>query len=98
MSRLQLFNRCHAMQDSKELFDTYSRLIAIESISPESGGHGESKRADFLEKLIRSWGLKPRRFDYIDNYKTKRSNLVVKYGKNKKTIWILAHIDTVAVG
>jgi succinyl-diaminopimelate desuccinylase len=81
-----------------EMLRTYSKIIGIRSISPESGGAGESKRADFLEQLLKNWELKPRRYDYIDNNKTKRSNIVVKYGSMKKTLWILAHIDTVSEG
>lgn len=82
----------------KEIIGTYSKMIPIQSISPESGGSGESKRADFLQNLLKSWGLNPKRYDYIDNRRVKRSNLVVKYGNQKKTLWILAHTDTVAVG
>ncbi len=84
--------------NKNEMLKTYSKLIPIKSISPDSGGRGESKRADFLEKLLRGWGLNPRRYDYIDSNKVKRSNVVVKYGKKDKTIWILAHIDTVSEG
>jgi len=80
------------------MLDTYSQMIAIKSISPESGGEGEGKRADFLERLLKSWGLKPKRYDYTDGHKTKRSNIVVKHGYKKRTLWILAHIDTVSIG
>ena len=84
--------------DSKEMISTYSKMISIQSISPESGGLGESMRADFLENLLKGWKIKPKRYDYTDTHGVKRSNLVVKYGNCKRTVWILAHTDTVAVG
>ena len=84
--------------DYNEMIETYSKIISIPAISPESGGVGESKRVDFLQGLLKSWGLSPKRYDYTDQKKVKRSNLVVKYGDKKKTLWILAHTDTVAVG
>ena len=48
--------------------------------------------------MLRSWGLNPRRYDYIDEHKAKRSNLVLKYGSKPRTLWLLAHIDTVSEG
>jgi len=75
-----------------------SQIIAIKSMSSRAGGDGEGKRADFLEELLKGWGLKPKRYDYKDNRNVKRSNIVVKHGDKKRTLWILAHIDTVAVG
>ncbi|MGC8495777.1 MAG: M20 family metallo-hydrolase [Candidatus Micrarchaeia archaeon] len=82
----------------QDMIQLMKDMIAIPSISPESGGSGESKRADFLEKYINSLGIKTRRFDYIDNTKAKRSNIIAKVGNAKKTIWLIAHIDTVAPG
>ncbi|MDE1804398.1 MAG: M20 family metallo-hydrolase [Candidatus Micrarchaeota archaeon] len=85
-------------ESRKQILETMSRMIAIPAISPLSGGDGESKRADYLEKVLRGWGLKARRFDYKDESGAKRSNLVVKHGNAPKTIWILPHIDTVSEG
>ncbi|MDE1851022.1 MAG: M20/M25/M40 family metallo-hydrolase, partial [Candidatus Micrarchaeota archaeon] len=85
-------------ENRKEILQTMSRMIAIPAISPLSGGEGESKRADYLEKVLRSWGIKARRFDYKDESGAKRSNLVMKHGNSPKTIWILPHIDTVSEG
>jgi succinyl-diaminopimelate desuccinylase len=81
-----------------DIIRTMKEMIPIKAISPYSGGEGESKRADYLEKLLKGWGLKLVRYDYIDGMKVKRSNLVVKYGNKGKTIWVLAHIDTVTEG
>jgi len=82
----------------QDMIQLMKGMIAIPSISPESGGNGESKRADFLEKYVNSLGIKTRRFDYIDKAKAKRSNIIAKVGSAKKTIWLIAHIDTVAPG
>ena len=80
-----------------EIIETMKRMIAIPSISPSSGGDGESKRADFLQSLLESFGLKTKRYDYKDGQNT-RSNLIAEYGSAKNTIWLIAHIDTVAPG
>lgn len=77
---------------------TLSDMIAIKSISPESGGDGESKRVDFLQEIIKGWGIKADRYDYKDKTGTTRSNLVCKLGKNPGTLWIICHVDTVSEG
>ncbi|MEM3791457.1 MAG: M20 family metallo-hydrolase [Candidatus Micrarchaeaceae archaeon] len=81
----------------KDMVNTLKEMISTPAISPESGGEGESKRADFLERVLRSWGFDPRRFDYIDEHGAKRSNIVVSSG-NKRKLWIVCHIDTVSPG
>ncbi len=77
---------------------TMSMMIQIKSISPMSGGTGEGRRAEFLERTLRSWGFKVDRYVYKDNTGTKRPNLVVRYGAEKRTVWIVSHIDTVSEG
>jgi succinyl-diaminopimelate desuccinylase len=82
----------------KSIVKTLSEMISIKAISPQNGGNGEAKRADFLQKTLEGWGFKVKRYDYSDKTKTKRPNLVVKFGKNSETIWIISHIDTVPEG
>lgn len=82
----------------KEIVDTMKAMIPIKAISPFAGGAGESKRADFLEKKLRSWGFKTSRYDYKDETGTVRSNVVSKLGNGKRTIWIVGHMDTVSQG
>lgn len=86
----------------KEMIETMKGMIGIKSISPISGGSGESKRADFLEKKLKGWGLVTKRYDYKDEAKTIRSNLTAILpgsGNNEyRTVWIVAHIDTVSEG
>lgn len=81
-----------------EMVKTLSEMIGIPAISPKSGGAGESKRADFLAKRLEGWGLEVKRYEYADETGTKRPSLVSRYGKGKRPIWIVAHMDTVAVG
>lgn len=97
MSNLEKLNRAIERYES-DMVSTMSKMIAIKAISPQSGGQGEGKRADFLEKVLRSWGFKVDRYEYLDGSKTKRPNLVVKYGSQKRTVWIVSHIDTVTEG
>ncbi len=81
-----------------EMIDTMSHMISIPAISPESGGSGESKRADFLESILKGFGVETKRFDYKDESGAVRSNIIARYGSTKKVIWIVSHIDTVSAG
>ncbi|MGC8586203.1 MAG: M20 family metallo-hydrolase [Candidatus Micrarchaeia archaeon] len=81
-----------------EMIDTLKKMIAIPAISPESGGEGEEKRADFLESVLKGMGLSVRRYDYKDKAGAKRPNLIATYGNAERTIWILSHMDTVSAG
>ncbi len=82
----------------QDMISTMIRMVAIPAISPASGGEGESKRADFLEGLLKKMGFEVKRFEYIDDFGKKRSNLIVEYGNAPQKIWILSHIDTVSPG
>ncbi len=82
----------------KNMVDAMVDMIAIKAISTASGGSGESKRADFLEKMLVDIGIKCKRYDYKDNYGVLRPNLVGRYGGKDRTLWIIAHMDTVAEG
>ncbi|MDE1865084.1 MAG: M20 family metallo-hydrolase [Candidatus Micrarchaeota archaeon] len=77
---------------------TLCDMIAIKAISPLSGGNGESARADFLGNVLKGWGFEVKRYDYKDESSVQRPNIVVKFGKARKTIWFIAHMDTVAEG
>ncbi|MEM3781816.1 MAG: hypothetical protein QXT43_02560, partial [Candidatus Micrarchaeaceae archaeon] len=71
----ELINSCKG-----QMVKAISEIVAIPAIAPQSGGSGESKRADYLEKLLYSFGQKPDRFDYKDASGTVRSNLVTTLG------------------
>ena len=81
-----------------EMVEIMSRMIEIKAVSPKSGGEGEGERADFLEGILKGWGLKVDRFAYKDDTSTSRPSLVAKMGNSNRTIWLVAHIDTVAEG
>ena len=82
----------------KEMEDVLARMIAIKAISPQSGGAGESKRADFLQKLLKEWGFATKRYSYKDNTGTERPSLIARFGNAKRTLWLIPHIDTVSEG
>ncbi len=84
--------------DAKEMAETLSRMISIKAISPASGGAGEMERANFLKSILKNWGFDVNEYDYVDAYNVKRPNLVVKYGNNPRTLWIVPHMDTVSEG
>ncbi len=82
-----------------EMVELMKDMVAIPSISPVSGGEGEAKRADMLESFLKKSGFSVRRYDYIDSFKKKRSNLIATIpSKAKQRIWLLSHIDTVSEG
>ncbi|MEM0074334.1 MAG: M20 family metallo-hydrolase [Candidatus Micrarchaeaceae archaeon] len=82
----------------EDMVKTISDIIAIPAIAPQSGGSGESKRADYLEDLLKHFGQKVKRYDYKDTAGSIRSNLVTTFGSGEKILWILSHIDTVSAG
>ena len=94
------FNSVERLLDAneKEMAKTLAAMVGIRAVSPAAGGTGEAKRADFLQALLEKWGFKVKRYDYLDKTKTKRPNLVTKFGTNKKTLWLIAHTDTVSEG
>ncbi len=86
-------------EEKKYIVDVANRLIPIKSISPESGGSGESERANEICRLLEELGIKNySRYDTEDTSGCTRSNVVVKTGFQSKTLWIIAHIDTVPEG
>ena len=83
---------------ANQVVDTSKKMIPIKAISPESGGSGESARADFLQSLIESFGVAVKRYSYKDESGTERPNLVAMYGNSPRTVWVIAHMDTVSEG
>ncbi len=81
-----------------EIVKSMQNMIEIKSISPQSGGMGESERANFLEGILKNIGVHTKRYEYIDNNNIKRPSIIAKIGNCKKTLWIIAHIDTVSEG
>ena len=75
-------------------------MIKVPSIGPFNGGEGESKRADQIMKYLDG-------FDSVERVDVPdeafpgviRPNILArKNGRGKGTVWIVAHMDTVAPG
>ena len=81
-----------------EILKTAKAMISIKAISPESGGEGESNRADYLSGLLSGMGFKVDRYEYKDDKGVMRPNLTVVFGNNERTLWIVSHMDTVSEG
>ena len=84
-----------------DMVKTLMEMIPIVAISPESGGKGELDRANFLEGKLREIGPDVlERVDARDDKGFIRPNIIAKiFGENRdKTIWIVAHMDTVPEG
>ncbi len=83
----------------EEIIRYAKRILPVRAISPESGGIGESARADEICKILTENGRSDfQRYDTSDKNDVVRSNVVIKIGKAERTLWLIAHIDTVPVG
>ncbi len=84
------------------IINLYRQFIPIKALPPELGGEGEAERAKVLEEELRRLGLKVRRIDAPDNRVPSgyRPNIVtiLEGNNNDKTLWIIAHMDTVPEG
>ncbi|MGC8515915.1 MAG: M20 family metallo-hydrolase [Thermoplasmata archaeon] len=77
----------------------YRRLIPIKSISPASGGVGESKKADEICKILEEMGFSNyNRYNFKDENGFSRPNITLKVGNKERTLWFISHIDTVPEG
>ena len=87
-------------ENRQQIINSMLKTLSIKAISPSSGGTGESNRAEYLEKLLISFDLKTQRYEYKDKTGCVRPNIISTLGfeKNKKRIWLVAHMDTVAPG
>lgn len=84
-----------------EMVDSLIEICKIPAVHPESGGDGESKKAEFLKELIEKLGLPVRTVDAPDDRVSTgvRPNLLVEVdGEERKRIWIVSHTDIVPEG
>ncbi len=88
------------MTDRNYFIDLYSRMIEINSVNPSGGGKGEEKRAEFLKGEILKWSKEIKFEEYVAvSDGIKRPNLLFLLDKGKeKTVWFVAHMDTVSEG
>ena len=86
--------------DEKEfIIELAKRIIPVKSISPASGGQGESQRADLLVSILKELGYEDSvRYDVEDKMGFKRSSVIEKVGNFDRTLWLVSHIDTVPDG
>ncbi|ASI14091.1 succinyl-diaminopimelate desuccinylase [Candidatus Mancarchaeum acidiphilum] len=90
-------NKINSYKD--EMISSLSELVGMPAISPEIGGKGELERAGWITEFLKGIGVTEiKRYDYTDTTGATRPNIVSKVGTNKRTIWILCHMDTVAAG
>jgi len=85
------------------LVDIQTKLTAIPALAPESNGDGEAEKAKLIETIINDFN-----YDSIEKINAPddrvkqgyRPNVIVKFtGKSdKKTIWIMSHMDVVPPG
>ncbi|MCS7118864.1 MAG: M20 family metallo-hydrolase [Archaeoglobaceae archaeon] len=82
----------------EEMIELLSKLIEIKAISPDFGGEGEKKKADFLMKYLEDFDY-VERFDAFDERVGDRPNIVARIrGVVDRTIWIITHLDVVPEG
>jgi len=83
-----------------KMVDTAVELFSIPALAPINGGDGESRKADYLMKMVDGFDS-VERIDVPDTHDptVMRSNIVVKkQGKKKGTLWFVSHIDVVPTG
>lgn len=87
-----------------EIRNDVSELIATPAINPRIvGGTGEDKAADWICSRLGNFGIPYERVEIpdYDSSSGKRPNIVVRFagqGYTGKTLWFVAHLDTVGVG
>ena len=77
-----------------------SKLIEIKALSPENGGEGEWDKAEYIQSLL-DFADEVERYDAEDSRAKNglRPNIVAKIrGKERRTLWIVSHIDVVPPG
>jgi succinyl-diaminopimelate desuccinylase len=89
-------------RDADKVQDFFVRMLRVNAVNPRMGGPGEIDRANFIQSFLEGEGFEVSRVDASDSgYKRGiRPNICVKLeGLNKsKTLWFLAHMDTVPEG
>ena len=99
---MQLDDVLRVIEGSRDgIVEDMCSMIRIPAIGPFNGGVGECERADFIQTLLEG------HFDSIERYDCEdeqfpgviRPNVVArKHGKEKGTVWIISHLDTVLPG
>ena len=83
-----------------DMVETMIGMISIPALAPVNGGDGESRKADYLQERLVGFDS-VRRIDVPDDVDLSviRSNiLAVRNGREKGTVWVMAHMDVVPAG
>lgn len=83
-----------------DMVETMVGMISIPALAPVNGGDGESRKADYLQERLTGFNS-VRRIDVPDDVDPSviRSNiLAVRNGREKGTVWVMAHMDVVPAG
>jgi succinyl-diaminopimelate desuccinylase len=85
-----------------EMTKTLMELVRFPAIAPESGGDGESRRAEKLVQILETMGFTELQHVDADDERVpsgKRPNLIAYLnGETKERLWIITHLDVVPAG
>ena len=89
-------------RDASKAQDFFVRMLRINAVNPRMGGPGEIDRANFIQSFLEGEGFEISRVDAPDSeYKRGvRPNICTRLegADKRKTLWFLAHMDTVPEG
>ena len=101
----ELFNRVAKRIDGYQalMIELQTELTALPALSPENGGEGELKKAEYVKKWLENLTVDELiEVDAPDGRvpSSVRPNLLVKFNgkKREKTIWLMSHLDVVPPG
>ncbi len=87
------------MDDRDFIVEVARRIIPVRSISPASGGTGESERARVIKDILGELGYQNASvYSTEDEKGIERVSLILKVGNLEKTLWLVSHTDTVPEG
>ena len=83
-----------------EMVKTLVEFCRIPALDPASGGEGELKKTEWLQRKLQLYGFGFERHDAEDDRVPSgiRPNLLVRRGDGEKRLWMLSHVDVVPPG
>ena len=94
----ELLSSFESLRD--EAVEIISNLIRLKALSPDNGGRGEWRKAEYIQSLL-DFADEVERLDAEDERAENgvRPNIVARVrGKSRKTLWIITHMDVVPAG
>jgi len=87
----------------KEMIACMTEMLRIPAISPDAGGEGEYRRAEYIVSVLKDIGIRRiERYDAPDRraYMKCRPNIVAHLGQAEGhgRLWVVSHMDTVPPG